>query len=76
MCVGGGGVGEEEEEEKADGSAQPKTRTPHNDVGNKKSLPELPEAESARVVYRLFSLHNLCDGREQFNPLVSKLNLW
>ena len=27
---------EEEEEEKADGSAQPKTRTPHNDVGKKR----------------------------------------
>ena len=37
LCVGVSCVEEgRREEEKADGSAQPKTITPHNDVGNKK----------------------------------------
>ena len=35
-CVSGaGGGGEEEEAEDADGSAQPRTRTPHKDAGKK-----------------------------------------
>ena len=45
MCEFGGRRREEEEGEEADGSAQPKTRTPHNDVGKKvivKYLKQLP----------------------------------
>ena len=34
LCVGKLCAGRREEEEKADGSAQPKTRTPYNHVGS------------------------------------------
>ena len=35
MCGKGGGGEEEEEKEEAGGGENLKTRTPHNDVGNK-----------------------------------------
>ena len=38
MCVRDGGGGRQDEAGGADGSAQPKTRTPHKDVGNKRNF--------------------------------------
>ena len=55
MCEGEGEE-EEEEEEKAGGSAQPKTRTPHKDVGKKNEfLPVDAAQKRSEFCVKVFS---------------------